>query len=102
MPGRMQERASTRDPGMQCRPFGFEAVEVRSEGQSMADLRRKCRAFRSNGVDCCWLIDPYRRTVEVFEGGRDGERLAADQPLETAVMPGFSVTQAELWAAMER
>jgi Uma2 family endonuclease len=78
------------------------AVEVRSEGQSMADLRRKCRAFRANGVDCCWLIDPYRRTVEVFEGGRDGERLAADLPLETAVMPGFSVTQAELWAAMER
>ena len=78
------------------------AVEVRSSDQSMADLRRKCRAFRANGVDCCWLIDPYRRTVEVFEGGRDGERLAADQPLETAVMPGFSVTQAELWAAMER
>ena len=31
------------------------AIEVRSENQSMAELRRKCRAFRSNGVDCCWL-----------------------------------------------
>ncbi len=77
-------------------------VEVRSSDQTMAELRRKCRAFRANGVDCCWLIDPYARNVEVFEGERDGARLAEDEPLETAVMPGFSVSQAELWAALER
>lgn len=78
------------------------AVEVRSEGQTMAELRRKCRSFRSNGVDVCWLIDPYARTVEVFEGARDGERLPADGALETAVMPGFSVSLAELFAVLDR
>lgn len=78
------------------------AVEVRSEDQTMAELRRKCRSFRSNGVDACWLIDPYARTVEVFEGARDGERLPADGALETAVMPGFSVSLAELFAVLDR
>ncbi len=89
------------------RPSGKDSVpslvvEVRSEHQTLAELRRKCRAFRANGVDCCWLIDPYARSIEVFEGDRDGEPLAAGDPLETAVMPGFSVAQSELWAAMER
>lgn len=78
------------------------AVEVRSEGQTMAELRRKCRSFRSNGVDVCWLIDPYARTVEVFEGARDGEQLPADGALETAVMPGFSITLTELFAVLDR
>ncbi len=77
-------------------------VEVRSSDQAMAELRRKCRAFRANGVECCWLIDPYGRYVEVFDEEHDGVRLSADAALETAGMPGFSVTQAELWAALDR
>ena len=78
------------------------AVEVRSSDQSMADLRRKCRAFRANGVDCCWLIDPYARIVEIFEGDRDGEALAPDGALETSVMPGFSVSLSELFTVIDR
>ena len=77
-------------------------IEVRSDDQSMPELRRKCRSFRANGVDVCWLIDPYRRWVEVFEGERDGVRLPADAALETAIMPGFSVPLAELWAVLDR
>ena len=68
----------------------------------MAELRRKCRAFRANGVDCCWLIDPYARNIEVFEDSRDGALLAPDEALETPVMPGFSIPQSDLWAAMDR
>jgi Uma2 family endonuclease len=78
------------------------AFEVRSREQSLAELRRKCRSFRANGVDVCWLIDPYARWVEVFEGARDGERLPEDGVLETAVMPGFSVPLADLWAELDR
>lgn len=68
----------------------------------MSDLRRKCRAFQANGVECCWLIDPYGRYVELFDAEHDGVRLPGDAALETAGMPGFSVTQAELWAALDR
>ena len=58
--------------------------------------------FRANGVDACWLIDPYERWVEVFQGVRDGERLATDTTLETPVMPGFSLPQSELFAVLDR
>ncbi|MGE3073546.1 MAG: Uma2 family endonuclease [Dehalococcoidia bacterium] len=76
-------------------------VEVRSPGQAMAELRRKCRAFRENGVEACWLVDPASRTVEVFEGDRDGERLARDASLETSVMPGFSLPLENLFAVLD-
>ena len=77
-------------------------IEVRSPDQTLAELRRKCRAFRANGVDVCWLIDPYARTVEVFEGDRDADQLPADGALETSVMPGFSVPLSELFAVLDR
>lgn len=77
------------------------AIEVRSEGQAMAPLREKCREYRSRGVDVCWLIDPQRRTAEVFEDGRDAERLPADGALESTRLPGFRVPLAELWAALQ-
>jgi Uma2 family endonuclease len=74
------------------------AVEIRSEGQSMASLQEKCREYRSRGVDVCWLIDPTRRTVEVFEDGREGVELAADGVLASEKIPGFSLPIVELWA----
>jgi Uma2 family endonuclease len=77
-------------------------VEIRSRDQSMAELRRKCRSFRANGVDVCWLIDPYRRVVELFDSVEDGARVAADGALRPAVMPGFSLPIADLWAELDR
>ena len=76
------------------------AVEVRSPDQAMAELRRKCRTFRQNGVDVCWLVDPASRSVEVFEGDRDGERVAGDAVLETPVMPGFRLALGNLFAVL--
>ena len=53
-------------------------------------------------MDVCWLIDPYARIVELFEGDRDGEALAPDGALETSVMPGFSVSLSELFTVIDR
>ncbi len=77
------------------------AVEVRSPGQTPAELRRKCRSFRANGVDVCWLVDPASLTVEVFEGELDGAPLSADATLQTPVMPGFSLSLTELFAVLD-
>ena len=77
------------------------AVEVRSPDETMQSQRAKCRAFRRNGVQVCWLIDPVSRSVEVFEASRDGERLPADGALETSEMPGFRLALADLFAALD-
>jgi Uma2 family endonuclease len=77
-------------------------VEVRSEGQSLGELREKCRAFRANGVEACWLIDPYQRWVEVFDEARDGARLSSHEPLQASALPEFSIAQTQLFAVLDR
>ena len=73
------------------------AIEIRSPDQALAEPRRKCRFFRENGVEACWIIDPKSRTAEVFEGERDGERIGADGSLATGCMPGFELPLTELF-----
>src|SRR5690348_15339312 len=75
------------------------AIEVRSPNQPMRTLRDKCRAFRAAGVETCWLIDPDRRTAEVFQGELDAAPVTA---LESTAMPGFSVALADLFKVLDR
>ena len=75
-------------------------VEIRSEGQSLGELRTKCREYRAGGVDVCWLIDTQTRSVEVFDAKSDGAMLAPDTALETTAMPGFHLPLVELWDAL--
>jgi Uma2 family endonuclease len=76
------------------------AFEIRSDTQSMSTLRDKCREYRSRGVEVCWLIDPQRRTVEVFDGEGDGVEVAAGGVLETEHVPGLRIAVAGLWAEL--
>lgn len=82
-------------------PLPTLAVGVRSPGQSISELRRKCRAFREAGVDACWIIDPIRKIAEVFEGERDRALVPGDGVLECASMPGFRVHLADLFSNLE-
>jgi Uma2 family endonuclease len=77
------------------------AVEIRSDDQTLTELRKKCRFFRENGVTTCWLIDPKSRTAEIFEGERDAENIGVDGVLESACMPGFSLPLPELFAVLD-
>ena len=44
-----------------------------------------------------WLIDPERRTVEVYRGGRSVKRFVDEGLLDGApVLPGFRLTVSEL------
>ncbi len=53
-------------------PLCPDAVfEVRSESQSLAELRDKMRAYLANGTRLGVLIDPESRTVEVYRPGRE-------------------------------
>jgi Uma2 family endonuclease len=92
----------TREPGDDILSPPTLAVEVRSKDRSMRGLRDKCRYYRTHGVDVAWLIDPYSRTIEVFEGEADGQRAARDGTLESPSLPGLRVPVADLWAALDR
>lgn len=74
------------------------AVEIRSPGQTMGELRQKCRFYRSMGVDACWLIDPVSCTAEAFEGERDA---VAVEVLAAGCLPGFVLPLATLFAVLD-
>ena len=77
------------------------AVEIPSPGQTMRQLKDKCRFMRAAGTDACWLVDPDRRTVEVFDDTHDGEVLAAPAVLESPHMPGFQLALADLFSVLD-
>ena len=76
------------------------AVEVRSPGQTLGELREKCHFFRRNGIAAAWLIDPDSRTVEVFEGAQDGEQLGIGAVLAASCLPGFELPLSTLFAVL--
>ncbi|MBE0609706.1 MAG: Uma2 family endonuclease [Dehalococcoidia bacterium] len=88
------------------RPSGDDSiptlvVEVRSPGQTIGELREKCRFYRRSGVEACWLIDPEGRTTEVFDAGRDGQRFSGAVEVSSPAVPGFAVSPSALFAAID-
>ena len=77
------------------------AIEIQSEGQALAALRRKCREYRQRGVDVTWLILPARRAVEVFDDEHDGATFGPPAILMPPELPGFELDLGQLFAALD-
>jgi Uma2 family endonuclease len=65
-------------------------------------LRATCIDMCAEGVDVCWIIDPQRRSAEIVEPGKPAQIVTQDGVLESPLMPGFSVSLPNLWAALDR
>jgi Uma2 family endonuclease len=72
-------------------PLCPDAVfEIRSENQSLAELREKMRVYVANGAMVAVLIDPFGRAVEVYRRQHEPERHANAETLALdPEMPGF-------------
>ena len=78
------------------------AVEVLSPHDSRTEARAKCRAYVEYGVVTAWLLDPVRRTAEIFGDGQDGAVLTPpDGVLVSSAMPGFALPLNELFSALD-
>jgi Uma2 family endonuclease len=76
-------------------------IEIVSPDQTVADLRAKCRFYRSRSIDVCWLIHPDQRWAEVWDGRNEGARVPEGGALESEALPGFRLELARLWAAID-
>jgi Uma2 family endonuclease len=74
-------------------PFCPDAVfEVVSPSDRLSFLRRKCEDYLANGARIAVLVDPARRSLEIYMPGQgvqviEGQRSAAVGP----VLPGFTL-----------
>ncbi len=63
-------------------------IELRSQTDRLAVLRRKMAEWIENGSQLAWLIDPERKAVEIYRPGQEPEiragieEIAGEPPVE--------------------
>jgi Uma2 family endonuclease len=73
-------------------------IEIASPDQPIKKNRDKLRFSTANGCLLGWLIDPERKTVEVYRPGRSREQLPDDGIIEgEPVLPGYRLAVTELF-----
>jgi Uma2 family endonuclease len=78
------------------------AVEVISPSNTQREMERKLSDYFSAGVGAVWLVYLNPREVVVYSSPNDSMTLAGDDVLEGgAVLPGFSVPVAQLFAELD-
>lgn len=79
------------------------AIEVFSELNTRREMDRKVGEYVKAGVRLVWLVDPKTRTVAVHAPGIAPVVLDASGTLDGgAVLPGFALPLAELFAELDR
>lgn len=80
------------------------AVEIVSDGSAHRDREIKRREYLQAGVVEYWLIDPFRKTVEIFRAQDHYESPAvytATDTLTSSLLEGFSISLVELFSEEE-
>ncbi|MAS38078.1 MAG: hypothetical protein CL610_29045 [Anaerolineaceae bacterium] len=76
------------------------AVEIKSDSNSLKDLRAKARKYIEHGTRMVWLIFPDKRLVEVYEAGADDLILTEKDTLNGgAALPHFTLPVQDIFVA---
>ena len=80
------------------------AVEVLSDSNTPAEMKRKRQEYFEAGVELVWEVDPEARSVVVWTSARESTTLTdPDDTLDGgAVLPGFATTLRELFKELDR
>ena len=79
------------------------AVEIKSPGNSLAELRRKAAIYLRHGARLVWIVLPDTESVEIHRLGADGEKqrevIGIEEQLSgEEVLPGFTLPLMKLFA----
>jgi Uma2 family endonuclease len=78
------------------------AIEVISESNTPAEIKRKLGEYFDFGVRLAWVIDPRKRTARVHKSASRSVLVREHQSLDGGdVLPGFSVRLADLFRNLE-
>ena len=78
------------------------AVEVLSEGNTVGEMQRKRREYFDAGVRLVWIVDPQKRTVDVYTEIDNPVTFSETQTLDGgSVLPGFTLNLAALFAELD-
>jgi Uma2 family endonuclease len=79
------------------------AIEVLSPTNTPGEMRRKREEYFGAGVALVWIVDPDGRRVAVFTSPTDYAEFSEGDSIEGGnVLPGFSLSLADLFAELDR
>jgi Uma2 family endonuclease len=79
------------------------AVEVLSIGNTRAEMLRKRREFFFAGTSLIWIVDPNKRTVDVYDApDRFITYSEGDHLIGGDLLPGFAIEMRELFARVPK
>jgi Uma2 family endonuclease len=93
-----------RVPSLEARQHIMEVipdlvVEILSKSDTIEEISDKIDDWLHAGVQRLWVADPFRRTVTIYQPGRDPSLLGEHGTLEgDPVVPGFRCPVAEIFA----
>ncbi len=74
------------------------AVEIKSDSNSLKDLRAKASHYLAAGTAVVWLVLPDKRLLDTYQRDADDGILTVNDVLTGgAVLPGFSLQVAEIF-----
>jgi len=83
-------------------------IEILSPSTRRRDEGIKRKLYEERGVREYWLVDPKKYQISVCQRAKDGSRptvatvtAAADEHLETPLLPGFVLSISELFSEIE-
>ena len=75
------------------------AVEILSPTNTRTEMQIKLKEYFLGGVKLVWMIDPEKRTADVYTAPDAKTAIPTDGSLDGGeVLPGFSLPLAELFA----
>jgi Uma2 family endonuclease len=93
-----------RVPSLEARQHIMEVipdlvVEILSKSDTIEEISDKIDDWLHVGVQMLWVVDPFQRTVTIYQPGRDPSLLGEHGTLEgDPVVPGFRCPVAEMFA----
>jgi Uma2 family endonuclease len=93
-----------RVPSVEARQHIMEVVpdlvvEILSKSDTIEEVSDKIDDWLHAGVQMLWIVDPFRRTLTIYQPGRDPILLGEHGILEgDPVVPGFRCPVAEIFA----
>ena len=76
-------------------------VELLSPSDSLSETGRKTEDWIANGAQLCWLIDPYRQRVVVYQPCLEPRESAAPKLDGCGPVQGFSLDLQKVWRCYE-
>ena len=76
-------------------------IELLSASDRVPKAQQKMVRWMENGVALGWLIDPYKKTVYVYERGREAAAVSGNAVQGSGPVEGFTLDLDDLWRCYE-